>query len=228
MTTRSILIITVVSLLFFSCKNSWKSDIKEGEIHFDISYNNDVTGFQREVMPKHLIVSFKNDRFFFDITSFIGNSGIMFLSNPEKNIYDIYCGILSSRYYYAAKKNELMPGFSSMQGMILNKTSKTKYICGYLCNCMEAIFPSDKNRIFEIWYTKDIDIKNPNNGTPFHSIDGVVMSFFFIMGETEIFFVANNVYRKNIDDKIFDRRKNYIPVNREYIDQMIVKMTNMP
>jgi len=42
----------------------------------------------REVMPRNLIVSFKNDKILFDISAPFGNSGILNLSNPEEDIYD--------------------------------------------------------------------------------------------------------------------------------------------
>ena len=80
---------------------------------------------QRRYLPKNLIVSFKHDKILFEMISPIGNSGILNLSNPEKDIYDTYFSLLTLKYYYAAKKGEMFPGFEAMEGMELNKTAKT-------------------------------------------------------------------------------------------------------
>ena len=55
----------------------------------------------------------------------IGNSGILNLSNPEKDIYDTYFSLFTLKYYYAAKQGEMYPGFEAMEGMEIKKTEKT-------------------------------------------------------------------------------------------------------
>ena len=79
----------------------------------------------KEVLPKNLIVSFKDDKILFEMISPIGNSGIFNLSNPEKDIYDTYFSLFTLKYYYAAEQGEMYPGFEAMEGMEIKKTSKT-------------------------------------------------------------------------------------------------------
>lgn len=224
---RKVLLIVVVIVSFcLSCKTSNVKDIDHGEIHFNIEYKGERSGFHREIMPKNLVVMFKDDNILFDITSNIGNAGIVFLSNHKKGYYDMYCSMLTLKYYYSGNKGEQMPGFEAMNGMELHKTAKTMDICGYECHCVEATFPIDRDLKYEIWYTNEIDVKNPNEATPFGEIDGVVMKFFFLIGGLEMHFTAENVYKKEIDDRFFERRTNYVAVTSESLDQFIYKMIN--
>jgi len=78
--------------------------------------------------------------------------------------------------------------------------------------------------VYNIWYTDEIKVKNPNASTPFNGIEGVLMSFFFMMGPTEMHFTAETVYKKEISDKTFERRDNYTRVSREEINIFINKM----
>ena len=53
------------------------------------------------------------------------------------------------------------------------------------------------------------------------------MKFFFVMNEAEMHFEAETVYKKEIPDKIFERKEKYLKVSREDIDDIINKFVSM-
>ncbi len=220
------IIVILIIISSYSCQHRGNRGIGEGEIYFSIEYGGPIRGIKKEIMPKQMVVSFKDDKILFDMTSSIGKSGIEILSNPGDDIYDMYCSILSAKYYYAAKSGEMYPGFGAMKGMKVKETSKVAVICGYECHCAEVTIPSNSNIVYEVWYTNDINVDEPNRATPFEDIDGVVLRFFYIIGDLEIHFNAENVYSKKVDDLIFARKRDYVLVTKESIDQFIVKMIN--
>lgn len=181
----------------------------------------------KEVLPKNLIVSFKQDKILFEMISSFGNSGILNLANPEKKIFDTYFSLFTLKYFYAVQPGEEYPGFETMNGIDIKKTSKTSVICGYNCKSAEVTFPYDRSKVFEIWYTNEIDVKNPNTATPFSQIDGVLMNFFFLLGQAELQFSAENVYKKDIPDVTFERRQKFTRVSRQEIDKFINRMISL-
>jgi len=181
----------------------------------------------KDILPKSLIVSFKDDKILFEMSTPIGNSGIINLANPEKGIYDTYLSLFTLRMMYESTPGEIFPGFESMDSMVINKTSKTSVICGYNCKNAEITFPSTDGKVFNIWYTDEIKLKSPNESTPFYRVDGVLMSFFFIFGDTELHFDAETVYSKEIPDIMFERRDKYMKVSKQNITKFIRKMVNM-
>ena len=58
------------------------------------------------------------------------------------------------------------------------------------------------------------------HATPFNEIDGVLMSFFFLIGHSELHFNAETVYKKDIPDQTFERRDKFVRVSREDIIQV--------
>ena len=76
----------------------------------------------KEVLPKNLVVSFKDDKILFEMISSFGNSGILNLSNPEKGIFDTYFSLFTLKYYYAVQPGELFPGFEAMDGIVIKNT----------------------------------------------------------------------------------------------------------
>lgn len=225
---RSLVIVALLlAITGSSCKKSGGKNLSQGEIHYSIEYFGDFNSTLKQYMPKNLIVSFKDDKILFEIASPIGNSAIINLSNPKKNISDTYISFFTLKYAYSASPGEVHPGFEAMQGMEIKETDKTAVICGYNCKNAEVTFPNDRSKIFNVWYTDEIDVKNANAATPFYEIDGVLMSFFFFMGPAELHFTVENVYDKEVSDKIFERREKFVKVNRDQINGLMKKMMDM-
>ncbi|MCX6327099.1 MAG: hypothetical protein NT144_10695 [Bacteroidia bacterium] len=219
-------IAVIFAMAGYSCKEKGGKYIDQGEIHYSVDYIGKVGSMPKEALPKNLIVSFKKDKILFEMIG-IGNSGILNLSNPEKGIFDTYFSLFTIKYFYAAEPGEMNPGFEKMDGMVIKKSSKTSVICGFNCKNAEVSFPSDREKIYEIWYTNEINIKNPNASTPFNQIDGVLMSFFFFLGSSELHFDAETVYKKDIPDETFERRDKFTRVSREDINNFINKMISL-
>jgi hypothetical protein len=220
-------IAVIFAMTGYSCKRKGGKYIDQGEIHYNIDYIGSVGSLPKDVMPKNMIVSFKNDKILFEMVSPFGNSGIINLSNPDKDIFDTYFSLFTIKYYYAAEPGELFPGFDAMKGIEIKKTSQTSVICGFNCKNAEVTFPADRDKIFNIWYTNEIKVKNPNASSPFSQIDGVLMSFFFFLGPTELHFEAETVYKKEITDETFERRDKFTRVSRDDINRFINKMISM-
>jgi hypothetical protein len=216
-----------IAVICSSCSERGAKYIKEGEIHYTIEYIGTFGAIPKDIYPKNMTVSFKHNKILFEMISPIGNSGILNLSNPDKDIYDTYFSLFTLRYYYAAKKGEMYPGFEAMDGMELRKTEKTSVICGFDCKNAEITFPADRQKVFDIWYTNEIRVKDPNVCSPFTEIDGVLMSFVFLIGHSELHFNAENVYRKNVPDQIFERREKFKPASRQEIVRFLTKMLNL-
>jgi len=217
----------VCAITGLSCKQQVGKNIRQGEIHYNIDYVGNFGAMPKEFLPKNLVVSFKNNKILFEMVSSFGNSGILNLTNPDKKIYDTYFSLFNIKYFYPVKPGEQFPGFEAMQGIEIRNTNKTSVICGLNCKNAEVTFPADRNKIYEVWYTKEIDLKNPNTATPFNQIDGVLMSFFFFLGPAELHFDAETVYKKHVPDETFERRDKFIRVSRQQIDTFISKMISI-
>ncbi|MGB4291547.1 MAG: hypothetical protein WBJ37_01525 [Bacteroidales bacterium] len=217
----------VTILILPACREKGYKNINEGEIHYSIEYLKNTGSTSNEFKPKTLVVTFKDDKILFEILSPIGSQGIINIVNPDKGIYDTYVNLLATKLYYSASPDEISPGFSWMEGVIIKKTSKRSVICGYECNHAEAVFPSVSDKVYDIWYTDEIKVKNSNASTPFKQIDGVLMSFYYIMGGSEMKFEAEAVYKKTVSDKIFERRSKYKLISKKDMDKIISDIVNL-
>jgi len=222
------LLFTIISvLILYSCDKNGGRNLDQGEIHYDVILKGHLTHMPRELMPKNLIFTFKDDKTVYELISPFGNSGIVNLANPSLDIYDTYLSLFTIKYFYPSEPGEIFPGFESMKGIDIRKTSKTSVICGFNCKNAEVTFPSDRSKIFNVWYTTEIPVSRPNASTPFQEIDGVLMNFFFFIGSSDFHFEAQNVYKKEIPDKTFERRDKFKRVSRKDINKFIEKMVSL-
>jgi len=210
-----------------SCKQKGGKYIDQGEVHYTIEYIKSAGTMPVELKPRTLVVSFKQDKILFEILAPFGNQGIMNVINPDDEIYDTYINMLGVRYYFTSKPGEIYPGFSEMEGAEVKKTDKKATICGYECKNAEITFSSDRNKVYSFWYTNEINVKNSNSLTPFRDIEGVLMSFYYIMGGSELRFEAETVYNKEIPDKAFERRPKFRLVDKKDMDKIITDMVNL-
>jgi hypothetical protein len=221
-----IIIAVIFAMTGYSCREKGGKHINQGEIHYNVDYMGAVGSVPKEVLPKNLIVSFKDNKTLFEMISPFGNSGILNLANPEDGIFDTYFSLFTMKYFYAAEPGETFPGLESMKGMKIKKTSRTSILCGFNCKNAEVTFPGNP-KVYDIWYTDEIDVQGSNASTPYKEIDGVLMNFFFFLGPAELYFTAETVYQKEIPDATFQRRDKFQRISKEEIDKWIKKMINL-
>ncbi|HNY53374.1 MAG TPA: hypothetical protein PKJ27_08080, partial [Bacteroidales bacterium] len=69
------LLVTIISVSILSSCNKYKCrDLDQGEIHYDVSFKGHISRMPREVLPKSLVVSFKNDKILYELVAPFGNS----------------------------------------------------------------------------------------------------------------------------------------------------------
>lgn len=216
--------VLVLIFLLASCKgDSAYKNMREGEIYYNIKYISNPSSLSSDLLPKELVIAFRNDLFNTSLRTPIGNSGITTVINPKENIFDTYLNLLSFKYYFQGNSKDLQPGFSAMKGMTIHDTGRKSVICGFDCRQARVDIPESETTRY-IWYTDEIRVEKPNRMTPYREIDGVLMDFFYIIGKAEMQFTADEVIVKQIPDKEFEKKKNYKEVSAKFLDALILKM----
>jgi hypothetical protein len=195
----------------------------QGEIYYSIKYIKNPSSFSEEVLPRDMVIAFRDNKVYTDFTSPIGNTGISTVMNPDKHIYDTYVNLLAFKFCFRGTPESPITGFSSMQDIKYRETGREKEICGFKCKELEATFHGISSPR-SIWYTTEIGVKSPNILNPFYEVDGVLMDFFYLIGDAELRFEAQEVYAKEVPEKFFERKKNYKAVSEGYLDTLIRKL----
>lgn len=208
------------------CKKSAFKSIDEGEIHYKIRYVDRNAVLPDDLMPDNMVVKFKNNKILMEIMSPIGNNGVYNIIDPENKEIRTFFRVMGMKYYYMGTTDEIPPGIDPMSDMDIEYTSQVSTILDFECRKAVIRLPG-RDFNYEIWYTDEIDINNPNLSSPFESIDGVLMNFFFLMGDIIVEFDAEAIYLRDVPDKDFEKKENYRRIDRKSMDDLIVSMMNL-
>ena len=91
MNKLSLSFIPILMLVFMasSCTGDKAyKNMREGEIYYNIKYISNPSSLSAEMLPRELIIAFRNDLFNTSLRTPFGNSGITTVINPKENIFD--------------------------------------------------------------------------------------------------------------------------------------------
>ncbi|MFP4488650.1 MAG: hypothetical protein ACLFN1_05040 [Bacteroidales bacterium] len=224
---KVIIYLFCMSLVVLSgCKESAFKSIDEGEIHYNIRFVDRNAVLPDDLMPDKLVIKFKDDKILMEIESPIGNNGVYNIIDPEKKEIKTYFRIMGIKYYYTGTTDEIPPGIDPMSDMTIEYTDQSSTILDFECRKAVVNLPG-RDLSYGLWYTDEIDIDSPNLSNPFQGIDGVLMNFFFLMGDIIVEFDAEAIYHRDVPDKDFEKKENYRRIDRKSMDDLITSMMNL-
>lgn len=212
-----LLLFLTVSAFASSCSDFFKKDIKEGVIEFKAEAV-DSKDHASMTVPDKMVVKFKNDYSAAELEAGLGFAKMKFISDPVKKEF-------RSQVFFFEKRQSIM------QMPEIEKTNyyypdydveyakDSKEIAGY--KCKKAILKfKDGSAPVEVWYTKDIAIKNPNWSNAYYKVDGVLMDYKLKKYGLELHFTATSVSEATIDDSYFNIPTEYSMVKNIELEKM--------
>lgn len=210
----------ILLLLWCGCKPTDEKSISEGTIDFDVEVI-DKSSSLSDMLPSKMTVKFKNNKSSVEMSAGMGLFSSSFISDPSLETFTVCLKILNKKLFTTQGKNEIDTE-NDKYPIEITKTKDTKLIAGY--NCTKAhVKPLDPEKPeFDIFYTNEIQLKNPNFATPFHSIDGVLMEYQMKKFGFELRFKAKSVINNDIEDSIFEVPSDYKRITMEEIDELFL------
>jgi GLPGLI family protein len=106
-------------------------------------------------------------------------------------------------------------GYENMKDLVVVESSETKEICGLKCKKAVGTSAAFNNKPFDIYYTDEIKIADPNMNSPFQDIKGVLLQFTADMNNISMSLIAEKVSEIEIEDEIFDKPEGYTSVSKD-------------
>lgn len=219
--SRSTLFLFIISVSFGlgSCGNSGKSGVSEGIIEYDAEAV-DKSHPMADLAPSKMTVKFKDDKSIVELQAGMGLFSTTFISDPETFTMIQLVKLLNKKYVHTFDTIELNEEHGSGPKMVIEKTNETKVIAKYNCKKAIAKFPGTDIPPFDIYYTNEIAIENPNWSNPFKEIDGVLMEYQMKRHGMELRFTARTVSQSEVDDELFEVPEDYKQVDKSELDKI--------
>lgn len=196
--------------------------IQEGVIEYTIHYVESPTDdFRANHMPGRMTVKFKDNTSLSRIEGFFGFFHISNLSNLKKKMNTTLLRLSDKKFKYAGQPEEITCGFDRMEDMRIEYTDDTRMICGYTCRKAKVYFTNPSLPGFDIYFTDQISIRDPNSANPYREINGVLLDFHLKMKNIVMHLEATSVRSEIIRDKDLSVPKEYRSISREDMERII-------
>ena len=188
-------LILIVLHLFISCSS--KSDKiendAEGTITYKVCYeSNEDSNPIVALLPTQVEYKFKNNNISVLSEGYLGFFSTKFISKINEPNSSILFKILNHKMNYEFSSDEIPFIYKHKLATKIKYLKTDKVIAGYKCK-LARVFIEDVPAPIDVYYTKDIHIKNPNRNTPFSEINGVLLEFETTMNDITAKFSAQNV-----------------------------------
>lgn len=181
-----------------SCKKEVHPGIYEqGRLEYKITYlNADEGSFDPSLLPRKMILEFNKDFCTNTIDGFMGMFRLGNLTYFDKRKSVTYLKVLDKNYLFNGGRNELMCCFDVFENLKIEKDTTTKVLAGLKSNHAKITVPVTGD-VFDVYYTYDIALENPNVTNPYIDLNGVLTDFVLYMGPYKMRFEA----QKFVSDK---------------------------
>ena len=132
--------------------------------------------------------------------------------------------VLNKNYIYFGKRGDEMCCFEGMEDMSVELTDETKVIAGLTCH-KAVVTTQPSNETFDVYYTNEIRLSDPNMTNPYKQIDGVLMEFQLSLSGLKMRFTADN-FENSLKTplKELEYPKNSYKVSRDQMSEIISKL----
>ncbi len=189
----------------------------EGVIEYAITYDDSQPfKYDTNLRPDRMIVKFKDNNTINKIEGLAGGFSFVIIQNYQQNIIHSLINFLGKNLCFTepADTSKLPYAFAKMPEVSFTFSDEVVEYLGFNCKKAIGTYNDSLGQSFEILYTDELLINQPNRNTPFESIDGIMLKFSMMLMNQTIWLEAKTIKPMSVSDDEF-----ILPTNYEQIDE---------
>lgn len=171
--------------------------------------------------PSKMKIKFKNNKSSAEMSAGMGMLTTSFISDPETKTFTQLIRFLDKKYSVIQNAAEIKKE-NELFNLEIIPTKETKIIAGYKCNKVIVHYKGGEPSDYEVYYTTDLDIKNPNFANPYFNIDGILMEYKIKKFGLEMKFTATSVVKEEIENSTFELPPDYKQISVEEMTDLFI------
>ena len=219
----SIISIGFLTTAFFtipSCKGILSKD--SGTIAYEITYPDSMKGdMMTSMLPSKMQLKFIPG---FVLNEFKAGMGIItatIIANEEDKTLISLFKVIDKKYALVYTPQETKAEMLKMPKFTIAFENETKMVAGYKCKKAVLTQTDKPQNVFPVYYTSDIQLKNPNWNLPYSDVPGVLMEYPIQHKDIFMILKAKKVTLEAPDDSQFSVSKEYKVVKKDELPEII-------
>lgn len=207
------------AIIVSGCATGGKGSLTEGVIEYDASVLN-TDNPMASYAPSKMTFKFKDSKCRGEISAGMGMLNTVLITDPEDKTLTQLVRVVTQKYAHVYDYTAVQKENSAIPDYILKVTDETKMIAGYKCKRAIFDFKDAKYPDYDVYFTNEIEIQNPNWASPFHEIEGVLMEYQVSRYGMDLRFTAKSVNHSKVESNQFEISEDYKIVTAEYLDEL--------
>jgi hypothetical protein len=205
-------------LYLVGCKSKEASSLQEGEIEFKLEViNNNNPLLTNDMLPSTMNFKFKDNNSVYSLNAFgVFSTDLISLQQDKKIIQTLK--LMGKKYASVADSSQQKEFLKQEPAFEVQFTSKTKKIAGYNCKSAYCTYTNNSLPPFEVFYTEEIKILEPNFYSYYKPIKGVLLEFNVMRYNVEMRLTAQKIENVKIDETIFSLNNEFKIVSKKEMD----------
>ena len=213
------ILIPISALLFSGCENK-STGKSEGVITYKVSYPKmDKKNFMLDFMPKKMVLTFKDNKYKTSLSAGMGMFETKFIIDPEEKQFAQLVKLIDKKYCLTIKENALKESIDRLPQFHVKHLAETKKILNYTAKKVEVSIDNEEQEVFDVFFTEEIEIENPNSMNQFKDIKGVLLEYQYEKYGICMKFKATDIKFAKIEDTEFDLDKDYKTISEMEMDK---------
>lgn len=202
----------------------FQKDITEGVIEYEVTYPElDSNNIMLEMLPDVMIMKFKKDKYKSELKTAAGIIEMAVLADGSTRTMYNMVKIFSDKYVLEMNEAEALEMTDVLPPFQLEFLDEWETIAEADCQKVLLDFGTAKEESYLFYYTKDINLKDPNWCTPFNHINGVLLDYRVENYNMHMRLKAVRITPEEIDDSEFVVGEEYEQLTSEEFDALVVK-----
>lgn len=217
--------IMISFFLLIQCSDVIEKDkLTEGIIEYDIAYvNNSDRSFPLQLLPKTMELKFNRNYAAYTIEDRVGLFSISIITNLKKRNHLTLIKVFNKKYVYRSEKKETPIFFDANTTYYVNFLKDTFHLAGIPCK-KASVTDTKSRKNYDVAYTSNIDVPNPNLNTPYKDINGLLMEFVLQMKNLKMTLTAKKIIKKKINDQNFVLPDGYKFISKKQMEEIMTTL----
>jgi len=209
-------------LALTGCGDAGKNALTEGTIEYDAVVV-DQTHPMANLAPNKMSIKFKDNKSCAEMSAAMGLFSTSFISDPDSKSMIQLVKFLNKKFSLVQKEADIRKE-NSVYTLEITPAKATKMIAGYKCrqSHVKVKGGASSDYEFDVFYTTELGIKNPNFANPYYMIDGVLMEYQLKKFGLEMRFTAKSVKKEDVDDSNFEIPADYKGVSQKEMNELFL------
>ncbi len=229
--TTSIIYFTtifLIAILFNGCGIKKKNGgiVDHGTIVFHIDYPKEMmTSSVANMMPDKWLFSFSKNKIKHELKASFNVFSLSFVSESPNDSCDVLFSFMDKHMYYPIAINDHFFLYDNDAKVVVTYEPEiTKNIAGFKCS--KANIKFEGHDPFDVFYTDEIHILEPNRHTPLKVIPGVLMEFTVDYNGLKLHLKAKDFIEEKPALNNFKIPRNAVLSNRDEVVAMVNTLIN--